>query len=615
MQRSFLWQTVLQYLTRPFRLSSAGLLILRVGVGLLLVLDCLRRLPYAEAWLSDTGVLPRDAMVQLTGGLWSWSVFSVSGGTWWAVALLLAGVVTGALMAVGYRTRLMSVLAFVLINSLDVRNPLLSSGADLLLRLASTWAMLLPLGRVSSLDLAFGHTRPLPESVHTTGFLSAASVGLVLQVALIYLSTVLYKDAAVWRESFLAVYYALGLRSFVLPLGEWIFPYLWLTKLLTVFTLLLELIAPLLLLTPWRRTRTLGIGLLLLLHLGFGLTLQVGMFPLIGSVVALSLLPPGVWESLRQWWHARRNRPYLLVYTDTQCGLCARWAAILQQIGALGRVAFLPLSEAPMELQTLSQSRDSWVADTPDHLHPTTRTAALGRILRRSWLWWPVGGLLLLAPLRWLGDTLYVFLSARRHGVCALPLSGLSPEPRPGYSRWLQGLWQGFVLLNVGFLCYWVVLGTTSITPPSWATTYANAARWTQNWNMFSPPPTGYGWYVIEGRLNNGALVDVWKAYAGYADPRVVRYTVPEDVRATTISPRWQKYLENIASSDHTAFRPSFNRYLCRWWNATHPEHKDQLQSLTVTYMEQLLLENYVRKAPQRIDLSQHQCGVAAQPS
>jgi hypothetical protein len=74
---------------------------------------------------------------------------------------LLFGIAAVAALAmlVGYRTRLAVFVVWVLVLSIQVRNPFLDSSADDLLRLLLFWAMFLPLGAYWSVDCLRGGSR------------------------------------------------------------------------------------------------------------------------------------------------------------------------------------------------------------------------------------------------------------------------------------------------------------------------------------------------------------------------------------------------------------------------------------------------------------------------
>ena len=123
-------------------LDLRSLAILRIGLGVLLVLDWLDRVPDLRAHYSDDGILPR----QVLDGILPFSVHLFHGSTWFqgvlaGLAFLLAG-----LLIVGYRTPVVTLFNWLLLLSVHGRNIAVLQGGDALLRLLLFWGMFLPLG-------------------------------------------------------------------------------------------------------------------------------------------------------------------------------------------------------------------------------------------------------------------------------------------------------------------------------------------------------------------------------------------------------------------------------------------------------------------------------------
>ena len=58
--KGFILQQLNKYLNNPFVVDLRALAMMRIGVGLLLLADLWLRAPDVVAWLTDSGVLPRD---------------------------------------------------------------------------------------------------------------------------------------------------------------------------------------------------------------------------------------------------------------------------------------------------------------------------------------------------------------------------------------------------------------------------------------------------------------------------------------------------------------------------------------------------------------------------
>ena len=76
-------------LEQIFGLDLRSLALLRIGLGLLLLLDIADRLPGVAAHYSDGGVLPRDALREFEQG-WIPSLHSLSGEAAFQAALMAA---------------------------------------------------------------------------------------------------------------------------------------------------------------------------------------------------------------------------------------------------------------------------------------------------------------------------------------------------------------------------------------------------------------------------------------------------------------------------------------------------------------------------------------------
>jgi hypothetical protein len=101
-----------------------------------------------------------------------------------------------------------------------------------------------------------------------------------------------------------------------------------------------------------------------------------------------------------------------------------------------------------------------------------------------------------------------------------------------------------------------------------------------QRWPMFAPHPTAEdGWYVMRGLTQSGRRVDVWDPGSPPTDEK------PADFGAAYGDARWLGYLYVLRGERHAPFREHLGRYLCRRWNAGHP---DELDSVSIVFMREL---------------------------
>ena len=312
-------------LKRPFVLDLRALALLRVATAAVVLLDLAFRSTDLEGLYSNMGVLPVVAVMEHGWSPYQFSLHAGSG-LWQAQAVLfaVAAGLAGALLA-GYHTRLATVGSWVLLVSLQNRNPFIGQGGDDLLRMLLFWGIFLPWGRVWAWD---ARQRPAPARY---GYFSAATVAYVVQLALLYWCTALLKNGAEWTRDGTALYYAFSLDQVLLPLGRWLYPYPGLLRFLTFATYYIELLVPFALFLPVgvARWRLLVVGVLFGFQLGISLTLYVGLFFLVNMASLLGLLPAGFLDGLAHWVPPRtaRARAHIRARATTWRARLPAWQA------------------------------------------------------------------------------------------------------------------------------------------------------------------------------------------------------------------------------------------------------------------------------------------------
>ena len=276
-------------MTRWLELDPRSLALFRVTLGFLVLLDTLARLPYLKDFMTDEGVLSRLALVDSPYADY-WLSFHLGSGN--LAGQLVLSVLTAGLavaMVAGYRTQLATVGCWLLVNSVQARNPFIGDRGDLQLSLLLLWAIFLPTDQVWCVKKSAGH-RPAPR---------LAVAGLVTQFASIYLFTAMLKTGDFWlargdglKFSLLSPMFAGPLASKLATLSD---PIL---RLLNYSVIAGELFVGFLILSPFMVSlcRQLAVGLLLIFHLTVLATFSLGLFPLIGAATPLVLLPREFWD-------------------------------------------------------------------------------------------------------------------------------------------------------------------------------------------------------------------------------------------------------------------------------------------------------------------------------
>ncbi|GHA67073.1 HTTM domain-containing protein [Pontibacter akesuensis] len=281
-----------RYLRNVFTVDLRALAVMRIWLAGIILTDLSIRASDMEAHYSNMGILPLHVLHQ---HLWLPHFFSFHtlSGLWQVQLVLFAVAAIAALcLLLGYKTRVATVISWLLLLSLQNRNPLIAQGGDDLLRMLLFWGMFLPWGKYYSVDAVQAEKAGVAP-IKTTYF-SIATAAYILQVALVYFSTALLKNSPEWTTEGTALYYALSLDQILMPGGRLIYPYPELLRALTHFSYYTELLLPLLLLIPFYNNffRLVVVGVLAGFHVGISLTLFVGLFYLINLASVTGLLPP-----------------------------------------------------------------------------------------------------------------------------------------------------------------------------------------------------------------------------------------------------------------------------------------------------------------------------------
>jgi hypothetical protein len=280
-------------LREVFALDPRSLALFRIGTGALLLTDLALRARFLRALYTDEGVLPRSLLAERA--FETLAPFHLWGGSFaWQAFLFGLAAVFAAMLLAGYRTRLAAAASWLLLVSLHGRNPMITHYGDEIFRAVLFWAVFLPLGRCASLD-----ARRQPDPARFAPVVSVASAALVLQICAVYFFSALLKRGADWHGDATALYYALSQDWRARPLAALLLAHPGLLRVLTRGTWLLELLGPVLLLSPWRSglLRTLVVFALIGFHVGLGLAMHVGsLFSALACVALSSLLPPWLWE-------------------------------------------------------------------------------------------------------------------------------------------------------------------------------------------------------------------------------------------------------------------------------------------------------------------------------
>ncbi|MBD1860261.1 MULTISPECIES: DCC1-like thiol-disulfide oxidoreductase family protein [Trichocoleus] len=562
-----------------FGLDLRSLALFRIGIALLLLTDLFIRSGDLVAHYTDAGVLPRSL---LTEELWKpgyWSIHAISGQPLvQALIFLIAGGMALALL-VGYQTRLAAIASWALVVSLHNRNPALIFAADDVLRALLFWCMFLPLGAYYSIERALNTSpKPLPKRV-----LSGATLALTLQICFVYWFSAAFKTTSpIWWPQGNAVYYALSFDQYATHFGQFLLKFPPLLTFFTLSTLWLEWIGPLFLFVPFRTTwfRCATILTFISLHIGFGLSLQIGIFPVLSVFCWLVFIPSEVWDS----WGKRLYTPEragLRIYYDSECGFCKKVVHLLRTFLLLPNIPLLMAQEDPTIFADM-QTYNSWVVvDWQERRH--YKFEAIAYICSLSPVFKFLTPVLRWRPVMSVGTKFYETVASNRRtaGKFTKPLKFRPIEvrsPRP------------LNLITLLLFAYTFIWNLRSFAPEVFNRRTLNSVDWIsrvtrldQSWSIFAPsPPRDDGWYVIPGQLADGTQVDLLK------DGSAVSYEKPTVQTRNAIyhNMQWRTYFINLNRGIGKKLYPYYGEYLCRRWNGRHQGLK-QLKNFEIHFINE----------------------------
>jgi hypothetical protein len=142
------------------------------------------------------------------------------------------------LFIAGFQTRIMTIISFILLVSFNQRTINMLSSADLLIRIILLLMIFAPIGNMYSLDAMLARKKGKPLKTMGASWVHRL---MQIQIAVVYVSTVIAKShGETWLDGS-AVYYASRLEDFIRFPVPFFLDWMWSVKLMTWGTLVLEL--------------------------------------------------------------------------------------------------------------------------------------------------------------------------------------------------------------------------------------------------------------------------------------------------------------------------------------------------------------------------------------
>jgi predicted DCC family thiol-disulfide oxidoreductase YuxK len=538
-------------LTRTYlTIDPRSLGLCRIVLGVVLIVDLLRRVPLMREFYTNAGLLPnhtvlwRPPLPRLISVFFSVSLLHEAALVF-AIALFCFVCLT-----IGWRTRLFHVLSFLMTTSLHNRILFAENWGAVALGALMVWTAFLPLGRRFSVDALLASLRAnrnetpqdlTPERLAATSppdncpVVSLAVLGVLLQLGVIYWFNFVHKSGPTWHNGS-AVHYVLWQERIITQLGLWVRSHepAALSKLLTYATLAAESSAPFLILTPifWRWTRAFAIVSLAGLHIGIALFVNLGIFS--GAMLAFYplLIDTRIWDLLgRLPKRARRSRQ---VFYDAGCGICFQIVRAMSRMDLYRRLTWISnqdLAALPEGVSPALLEKTILVVD-PATGRRWTRSDGFAQIFAalpggRWWAW-----VLRVPGIRAIAGRAYDLVARNRTtistwlGLAACGVPGAPPPPEPPAPQptplrlWVRGrlpFVRELGILLVGVI-FWADLSVSNAAMPA-ALRWNSRPQWMafavmyphifQSWSMFSPDaPLSDYMVVIDAVTRDGRHVD-----------------------------------------------------------------------------------------------------------
>jgi hypothetical protein len=306
-----------------FGVDLRSLALLRIGVALYLLHDLWDRAPDIQAFYTDHGAFPREALYLLEKhDAWPYpSLHAFSGEFGWVVFLFALQAFINLCYLFGYRTRLAGILSWIFLLSLQNRNHLILHGGDQMIRHMLFWSLLVPVGARFSVDgwaalrkaqgLNLGKAQGQDpgkeqETEAPMNYLSVATACLLLQTGLVYWFTVALKTGKEWHLEGSALYYALSLDLYSAPLGQWVLHNMpWALKPMTWLALITEFSGVTLCFCPVYTNiirKWVPLGMMAFHLIGIGWFMDVGPITYASCLLWLAFIPRESWDDALSFW-------------------------------------------------------------------------------------------------------------------------------------------------------------------------------------------------------------------------------------------------------------------------------------------------------------------------
>jgi hypothetical protein len=568
-----------------FRFDRRTLGVTRILLGFLLVMDILHRAPVWLDMFSNAGVLPSHVNLwrpSAGGGAFTlFNAFSTAPELW---ALWAAMMATFLCLLVGYRTKVMQILAVIFVTGMNVRVTQVENGGYVVHNLLCLWTAFLPLGDRFSVDSLLASMRARRESTaeelnertdlpawKAAPHYSVMGLILLIQLAAIYFFNVIHKTGPAWHDG-TAVHYVLYTDRMVTPIVALLRDHLpnWVIYVSTRATMGFEASIPLCLLCPIFRpwVRRAAVAMMNCLHLAFGSAMVLGPFSWALCVFSSLLFNTEDWEIAERTM--RRTHRARTVVFDRGSGAALFCCRLLER---LDRFELLTFREEDGVAEGLR-------VEAPDG-SVTVRAEGFADVLSALPLGPIVAWIVLLPGVRQLADAVFSALEGGRASrLLGLHVPSRASPPPPDLTPARRALRRPLAWAReVGALIFfagavnqacvelWVINKRFHVPQPEPMRMLAQKLRFLQGWFMFSPNPVMEdGTIVVDAITVDGRHIDPFTG----KEPQFDLLHAQSLMAVLRSGQIWGDYFNRMHMPGYTAYRDAMRDYMMRLPERTH---------------------------------------------
>lgn len=578
-----------------FSVDLRSIALMRIGVALLILTTLYIRSRDLTAFYTDAGLFPRSESIRGFGNIPA-SLHLISGSFEFQVFMFLLSALFAILLLLGYKTRLATIISYILFTSLINRNAFVANAGDAILDVILLWGIFLPWHARFSVD----SVRNAKYRILDNNFFSVGTIGYVVQVFCIYFFASLLKDNLDWRVYGTAVQISLQSRHVTtignsllqLPAGV--------LRALNFSVLLYEFLGSLFLFYPRHNgaVRTLVIFGFIAMHIGFALCLNLGNFSQIAIVVLTGLLPSFFWATLNKLIK-KVSQQHLTIYFDQMCGSCEATVHTIKTFLLIPSLSLTPSQEIPSMEKEMNET-SSWIIVDDSNKH-YLKYNGVHLVIKNSLLLFWLTPLSLLVKKSGFGDRIYSFLASKRK--CKIKQQTKPNNPSVIFEKSMFCSYAAMLLLLCIVFFNIISLFRIQKMPLPRLSSFIGSLQLSQSWVMFSHVklhPTKK-WIVIPGRLQNGKVVDLFQ------NGKPLSWKTPIVTSETFKNSSWITLMNELATRRGGYNFKQYGKFLCSEWNSHH-SNSEKLQTLDI-YLASQQYSSHLKEAQYRtLLLSNYSC-------